>query len=296
MQNGIATPFGDFFRQININTLRIPSLRITDVIDILLVALIFYIVIHWIQETRAWTLFRGLLIIVLISFLGYYLHLYTLTWIIERTLSVGIIAVIIIFQPELRKALEQIGTGAVTSVSGILPTNVIPGKISRESADEIYKACINLSAEKTGALIVIEQQVSMGDYANNPSSVSIDGEITAPLLQNIFVNKTPLHDGAVIIRNNKIAAACCLLPITQTEIDQSLGTRHRAAVGCSENSDAYIIVISEETGKISIAKEGKLRRAVTSHELKKMLEGISEGAKTSAININKIWRGKKNGR
>lgn len=296
MQNGITTPFSDFFRQININTLRIPSLRITDVIDIILVAFIFYIIIHWIKETRAWTLFRGLLIIVLISFLGYYLHLYTLTWIIERTLSVGIIAVIIIFQPELRKALEQIGTGAVTGVSGILATNVMPGKISRESAEEMYKACINLSAEKTGALIVIEQQVSLGDYANTPSSVAIDGEIKAPLLQNIFVNKTPLHDGAVIIRNNRIAAACCLLPITQTDIDQSLGTRHRAAVGCSENSDAYIIVISEETGKISIAKEGKLKIAVTSHELKRMLESISEGGKTPAININKIWRGMKNGR
>lgn len=291
MQNGMSSPFSEFFRQINITALRLPSIRITDVIDILLVACLIYIIIHWIKETRAWTLFRGLLIIVMISLLSYYLHFYTLTWIIEKTLSVGVIAVIIIFQPELRKALEQIGTGAVTGVSGILQTPASTGKITAETANEIYKACINLSAERTGALIVIEQHVPMGDVAKN-TGVNINGNVTAQLLQNIFVNKTPLHDGAVIIRNNKIAAASCILPVTQKEIGQELGTRHRAAVGGSENSDAYVIVVSEETGKISIAKEGKLKRGISAQELKSTLDRIAEGGKTTAININKIWKGK----
>ncbi len=291
MQNGISSPFSEFLRQINITALRIPSIRITDVIDILLVACLIYIIIRWVKETRAWSLFRGLLIIIVVCLLSYYLHFYTLTWIIENTLSVGIIAVIIIFQPELRKALEQIGTGAVTGVSGILPTPVVAGKITHETANEIYKACINLSAEKTGALIVIEQHVPMGDVAKT-SGVSIDGEVSAQLLQNIFVNKTPLHDGAVIIRNNRIAAASCILPVTQKEIGQELGTRHRAAVGGSENSDAYFIVVSEETGKISIAKEGKLRKGVDAREFRAVLEKIAEGGKSPAININKIWKGK----
>lgn len=290
MPDGINNPLSDFFRQININSLRIPSVRITDIIDIFLVACLIYIIIHWIKETRAWTLFRGLLIIVAISLLSYYLHFYTLTWIIEKTLSVGIIAVIIIFQPELRKALEQIGTGAVTGVSGILQTPMGNGKITRDTANEIYKACINLSAEKTGALIVIEQHVPMGDVFKN-SGVIINGDVTAQLVQNIFVNKTPLHDGAIIIRNNKIAAASCILPVTQKEIGQELGTRHRAAVGGSENSDAYFIVVSEETGKISVAREGRLHKGITPHELKTMLDKISEGVKAPAININMFWRG-----
>ena len=293
MQNAITNPIGEFFRQINITTLRLPSIRITDVIDILLVAALVYILIRWIKETRAWTLFRGLIIIVLVSSLSYYLHFYTLTWIIEKTLSVGIIAFIIIFQPELRKALEHIGTGAVNGVSGILQTPTGNGKISVESAKEIYNACIKLAKEKTGALIVVEQHVPIGDMARG-TGVVINGDVSSQLLQNILVNKTPVHDGAVIIRNNKIAAASCILPVTEKEIGQELGTRHRAAVGGSENSDAYFIIVSEETGKISIAKEGKLKKGVSNQELENTLYKMADVNKTSSININKIWRGKGN--
>ncbi len=289
MQNGISSPFSEFFSQINITALKFPSIRITDVIDILLVACLAYIIIRWVKETRAWSLFKGLLVIVVVCLLSYYFNLYTLTWIIENTLSVGVIAVVIIFQPELRKALEQIGTGTIAGVGGIFPAPA--GKITHETADEIYKACINLSAEKTGALIVIEQHVPMGDLAQT-SGVIIDSKVSAQLLQNIFVDKTPLHDGAVLIRDNRIAAASCILPVTQREIGQELGTRHRAAVGGSENSDAYFIVVSEETGKISIAKEGILRKGVDAREFKSVLEKIAEGGKSPAININKIWKGK----
>jgi diadenylate cyclase len=255
----MLNPIDKILGKLNISNVVIPSIRFSDIIDIILVAIVIYIIIHWIKETRAWTLFRGLLVIVFISLLSYYLHLYTLTWIIEKTLSVGIIAVIIIFQPELRKALEQIGTGGINRVTDLLQNNTETGRLSSKSVEEILQACLKMSKVKTGALIVIEKNVPMGDILNN-SGVSIDAIISRQLLINIFEDKTPLHDGAVIIQDNRIAAASCILPVTENEIGQELGTRHRAGVGASEVSDALIIVVSEETGKISLATQGRLKK------------------------------------
>lgn len=286
----MLNPIEKVLGKLNISNIVIPSLRISDIVDILLVAILVYTVIHWIKETRAWTLFKGLLVIVLISFLSYYLHFYTLTWIIEKTLSVGIIAVVIIFQPELRKALEQIGNGSLNRVTGLLQTNIENGSLTSKSADEIADACNKMSFARTGALIVIEKSVPMGDIVNN-SGVSVDAVISSQLLINIFEDKTPLHDGAVIIRENRIAAASCILPVTQSEIGQELGTRHRAAVGVSEVSDAIIIVVSEETGKISIATDGKLKRGINESQLKRTLYTLVESSTQSPININKLWKG-----
>ena len=262
----------------------IPSVHITDIIDIIIVAIVIYTVIHWIKETRAWSLFRGLMVIALFSLLSYNLHFYTITWIIERTFSVGVIAVIIIFQPELRKALEQIGASGFSSVTGLLQTKSSDDRLSPQDANEIAEV-------KTGALIVIERNVSMGDIVS-ASGVAVDAVISSQLLINIFEDKTPLHDGAVIIRDNRVAAASCILPVTQSEIGQELGTRHRAAVGASEVSDAFIIVVSEETGKISIARDGKLEKAVSEAVFRQELLNLCEkttpaGAKA----INKIWKG-----
>lgn len=284
-------PMDNLIRKMNLSTLSIPSIHITDVIDIILVAIIIYTVIHWIKETRAWSLFRGLLVIALFSLLSYNLHFYTITWIIEKTFSVGVIAVIIIFQPELRKALEQIGAGGFSSVTGLLQVKNNEDGITAREVNEIADACEKMSAVKTGALIVIERNVSMGDIVS-ASGVPVDAVISSQLLINIFEDKTPLHDGAVIIRDNRVAAASCILPVTQSEIGQELGTRHRAAVGASEVSDAFIIVVSEETGKISIARDGKLEKAVSEtvfrQELLKLCEKTTPaGAKA----INKIWRG-----
>ncbi|MGN1319121.1 MAG: diadenylate cyclase CdaA [Lachnospirales bacterium] len=291
----LLNPIEKFLGKLNLSNIVIPSIRITDIIDIILVAIIIYTVIHWIKETRAWTLFRGLLVIILISVLSYYLHFYTLTWIIEKTLSVGIIAVIIIFQPELRKALEQIGTGSINSVTGLLQYNTESGVITSNTADEILIACAKMSSAKTGALIVIEKNVPMTDITNN-SGVILDAAVSNQLLINIFEDKTPLHDGAVIIRDNRIASASCILPVTESEIGQELGTRHRAAVGGSEVSDSLIIVVSEETGKISISNAGKLQRGINETKLKEALYSLVESNVQRPINLNRLWKGlNKNG-
>lgn len=284
-------PMGNLIRKMNLSTLSIPSIHITDVIDIIIVAIVIYTVIHWIKETRAWSLFRGLMVIALFSLLSYNLHFYTITWIIERTFSVGVIAVIIIFQPELRKALEQLGAGGFSSVTGLLQTKAAEDRLSPQDANEIANACVKMAEARTGALIVIERNVPMGDIVS-ASGVNVDAVISSQLLINIFEDKTPLHDGAVIIRDNRVAAASCILPVTQSEIGQELGTRHRAAVGASEVSDAFIIIVSEETGKISVAREGKLEKGISETVFRQELLNLCEkttpaGAKA----INKIWRG-----
>ena len=284
-------PMDNLIRKMNLSTFSIPSVHITDIIDIIIVAIVIYTVIHWIKETRAWSLFRGLMVIALFSLLSYNLHFYTITWIIERTFSVGVIAVIIIFQPELRKALEQIGASGFSSVTGLLQTKSSDDRLSPQDANEIADACVKMAEVKTGALIVIERNVSMGDIVS-ASGVAVDAVISSQLLINIFEDKTPLHDGAVIIRDNRVAAASCILPVTQSEIGQELGTRHRAAVGASEVSDAFIIVVSEETGKISIARDGKLEKAVSEAVFRQELLNLCEKtAPAGAKAINKIWRG-----
>lgn len=283
-------PLENILGKLNFSDIVIPSIRLSDIVDIILVAILIYTIIHWIKETRAYTLFKGLLFIILISFLSYNLHFYTLTWIIEKTLSVGIIAVVIIFQPELRKALEQIGKGGINKVTGLLQTTTESGKLSAKAADEITAACVKMAQARTGALLVIERNVPVGDIINS-SGVSIDAVISSQLLINIFEDKTPLHDGAVIIRENRIAAASCILPVTESNIAQELGTRHRAAVGGSEVSDAFVIVVSEETGSISLARDGRLKRGLSEAQLKKTLYTLVESSTQSPININKLWKG-----
>ncbi len=271
--------------ELNLSTLSIPSLRITDVIDILLVALLIYVVMIWIKETRAWSLFKGIAVIFIISIFSYQLHFYTISWIIEKTLSVGIIALIVLFQPEFRKGLEQIGKGNI--VTNIF-NNDEEGKILQKTVKEVVTASYKMAKVKTGALILLEQDVPLGDL--EMTGIPIDALVSSQLLINIFENKTPLHDGAVIIRNNRVAAATCILPLTQTEIGLDLGTRHRAAVGASEESDAYIIVVSEETGSVSVAHSGKLYRGLSESEVTKM---ISKGVKPTRKRI-KLWKGRKN--
>ena len=276
---------GRIMSELNLSTLSIPSFRITDIIDIILVALLIYIVMIWIKETRAWSLFKGIAVIVVISIVSYQMHFYTISWIIEKTLSVGIIALIVLFQPEFRKGLEQIGKGNI--VTNIF-NNDEEGKLLRKTMEEVVTAAYKMAKVKTGALIIIEQDVPLGDFEK--TGIPIDAIVSSQLLINIFENKTPLHDGAVIIRNNRVSAATCILPLTQMEIGLDLGTRHRAAVGASEESDAYIIVVSEETGAVSVAHSGKLYRNLSETELVKM---ISKGTKPSNKRI-KLWKGRKN--
>ena len=243
-------------------------ISITNIIDILIVSYILYKLFMLIKQTRAETLLKGLLIIIVIMKVSQFAGLITLYKIIDSTIKVGFIALIILFQPELRRALEHLGR------NGLFSKNL---EVTEEEMDKIISqivaAAVNLSSSKTGALIVIEQKTGLKDYIE--TGVKIDAIVSSQLLENIFVVNTPLHDGAVIIRNDRIESAGCFLPLTENNnISKQLGTRHRAAIGVSENSDALVVVVSEETGNISLAVNGKLTRNYNGERLKDILVRI----------------------
>lgn len=269
--------FKTIFDNFGITEFARPSIGISDILDILIVAYIIYKIIFWIKETRAWVLFKGILVIFALAAVAVLFKLNTIVWILSNTLSVGIIAAIVVFQPELRKALEQLGKGKMlTYFTRAAEQNV--DKVNTRTTEEIVKAAVKMGAVKTGALILIEQEVPLGDLER--TGIPIDAIISSQLLINIFEHNTPLHDGAVIVRRNRVAAATCFLPLTDSEdISMELGTRHRAAIGASEVSDAYVIVVSEETGAISMARGGVLYRDLTQEQLKGMLSQNQNHAK-----------------
>lgn len=264
-----------------------PSIGFSDVLDILIVAYIIYKIIFWIKETRAWVLFKGILVILALAVIAMVLRLNTIIWILSNTISVGIIAVIVVFQPELRKALEQLGKGRFFSAYFMRNEDTETDKSANRTVEEIVKAADKMGAVKTGALILIEQEVPLGDLER--TGIPIDAVVSSQLLINIFEHNTPLHDGAVIIRRNRIAAATCFLPLTDSnEISMELGTRHRAAIGASEVSDAYVIVVSEETGSISVARGGVLYRDLTAEQLRSMLSQTQKAGKKK----RSFWKGR----
>ncbi len=245
-----------------------------DVLEILIIALLVYYVLVWIKATRAWTLLKGLIVICGFLLLASMFEMTTILWIAQNALGFAITALVVILQPELRRALEELGK------KNILAT-VIPfdsGKkeeeaFSGKTISEITRACVEMGKVRTGALIVIEQQVSLRDYER--TGIDVDGLVTNQLLINIFEHNTPLHDGAVIIRGNRIVSATCYLPLSDNlALSKELGTRHRAGVGISEVTDSLTIIVSEETGKISVAYEGKLSRNLNAESLKGFLEQI----------------------
>ncbi len=254
------------FNALNLQQYSLPSVNLSAIIDILVVSIFIYYLILWIQKTRAWFVVKGLVLILTISIVSYVLKLYTVTWIISKTINVGLIAVVVLFQPEIRKALETIGRNSFDFSGNNGKSNNVTAKI----LDEIIIACTQMGKVRTGALIVLKQTYNLDEYET--TGISIDSVVTSQLLMNIFEDKTPLHDGAVIISNDRIAAASCILPLTDQQIGQELGTRHRAAVGMSEKTDAYVFVVSEETGAISIAKDGKLMKRLTAEEIRKIIK------------------------
>jgi diadenylate cyclase len=242
----------------------IRNINKSNVVDIIIVAYILYKLFILIHETRAEQLIKGLVFIIIVMKLSEVFGLITLYWLIQNTLTVGLIALIIIFQPELRKALEHLGRSKILTKK-LFDTDE---EIERV-VDEITIAALNLSETKTGALIVIEQETGLNDFME--SGIIVDAYVTSALLENIFVENTPLHDGAVIIRRDRIVAAACVLPLTEQGIDKELGTRHRAGVGVTENSDSIAVIVSEETGTISLAINGRITRNYTSERLKNVL-------------------------
>ncbi|HCS74820.1 MAG TPA: TIGR00159 family protein [Clostridiales bacterium] len=259
---------------------------IQHVVDILVVAFVLYKLLLLIRETRAEQVLKGLAILLLVTYLSEVLQFSTIYWILKNTATVGVIALLIVFQPELRRALEQIGRGQLLDRLFLHDDQDFTRLIN-----EVVHSVQHLAKTKTGALIVLERKTGVNEVIE--TGVKIDGELSEALIENIFFENSPLHDGAVIIRGDRIAAAGCFLPLTEnSNISKQLGTRHRAALGISEISDAIAIVVSEETGVISIANNGKLTRYLDSKALREMLKKAYIREKEPRSLIPKKWRDK----
>ena len=239
----------------------------TTILDIVIVLFLAYCFVKMVKGSRAWQLIKGIAFLIVATWVSGLLNLNILNSILTGIMNWGVIAIIVIFQPELRRGLEQLGTNKFTKFFGI------NSDLATKTKEDIYKVVIaatELSKTKTGALIVLERDINIQDII--ATGVPMNAEVSPQLLVNIFVPKTPLHDGAVVISNNKIAAAACVLPLADdTDIARELGTRHRAAIGISKESDSIVVVVSEETGKISVAKDGTLIADVREDTLKKIL-------------------------
>lgn len=259
--------------------------RIRDLIDILIIAYIVYRILMLIKETRAEQVLKGLVILLISTQLSEWLGLNTVNWLLRNAMTVGVIALLIVFQPELRRALEHIGRAGLINVSLFASNESEYG----DTVEEIVKAIQGLSKDKIGALIIIAGKTGLNEIVE--TGVKIDGKVSSELLNNIFVPNTPLHDGAVIIKGDRVIAAGCFLPLTDRQnISKQLGTRHRAAIGVSEVSDALAIVVSEETGVISIARDGNLTRYLDSKMLKDVLSKVyGAGHEPKAFNW-RVWR------
>ena len=264
------------FRDKYLTWLDLPVITVIDIVEIIIIAFLFYTVLVWIKSTRAWMLFKGLTVILVFVLAAAIFQMSTILWLAEKTLNVGVIALVIIFQPELRRALEQLGRKSFL----IGMASIDFGKdqvetISEKTINELIRACVEMGKVKTGALIVIEDTVVLSEYER--TGIAVDAVLTNHLFMNIFENNTPLHDVAIIIRGNRIVSATCYLPLSDNmELSKELGTRHRAAVGISEISDSLTIVVSEETGGISVAREGGLVRNLDQEGLRKHLKALQK--------------------
>ena len=273
----------------------IHSLNIFDVLDILILTFLVYYVIKLLRETRAMQLLKGIFFIIVIFILVKIFNLRAMSFLLDNFLQVGIIAIMIVFQPELRRILEKVGGTKVATFAQSVEKNAGNTSVRERAILGIADACARLHDSKTGALIVIERETKLGDIIEKETTSIINAECEPELFCNLFYNKAPLHDGAVIIRDNRIYAAGCFLPNTQKDqfLSTELGSRHRAAVGMSENSDALVIVVSEETGTISVALDGQLSRDLTRDGLVKILQKYMPG--TSAEKKKKTRKTKQQG-
>ena len=268
--------------------LNLPKITMTDVVEILIITFLFYYMLVWIKNTRAWVLLKGIMVILLFVLVAAVFQMNTIIWIAKNTLSVAITAIVIIFQPEIRKALENLGQK--NFLTSFFKFDFSKGEIAKftdKTINELVKACYEMGKVKTGALIVIEDEIVLSEYER--TGIAVDGILTSQLLINIFEKNTPLHDGAVIVRGDRVVSATCYLPLTDSlSISKDLGTRHRAAVGISEVSDSLTIVVSEETGKVSIAMGGELYRNVDAEFLKNKLSFIQHREKK--VSKIELWR------
>ena len=279
------TEFLQSFTSINMS-----NFEWSDVAEIIILSVLIYHIMLWIKTTRAWSLVKGFVVILVFLLLAVFWEMDTILWLAGNIFDIGILALVIVFQPELRKALEQLGQkNIITDILGLDNSKEKKEVFNDRTADAIVKACVEMSKVKTGALIVIENNVSLGEYER--TGINLDAQISSQLLLNIFEHNTPLHDGAIIVRGNRIVSATCYLPLSDNmTLSKELGTRHRAAVGISEVSDAMTVVVSEETGAISITQYSEIRRNVTAEELKKQLSALQN--KTTEGKRFKLWKGR----
>ncbi|MCF0143230.1 MAG: TIGR00159 family protein [Parasporobacterium sp.] len=266
----------------------ITSISVIDIIEIVIIAFIFYEVLVWFKNTRAWSLFKGIIIILIIILLAAIFNFTTILWIAGKTINVGIIALIIIFQPELRRALEQLGRKKI--FRSIFRRGNTKTRFTDKTMEDLLDAVYQLShaTEPIGALICIERDISLGEYES--TGIEMDSAISRQLLQQIFIDKSPLHDGAIIIRDDRIVAATCYLPMSENlTVNKKYGTRHRAALGVSEHTDAFTIIVSEETGAISFTEGGRLIEDVDLGDLKNELIRIQ----SVSVRGNKTFKSEK---
>ena len=263
-------------KYLNLTTFHIPTRIVwTDVLEVIILAVLVYKILVWVRDTRAWSLLKGLVIILIFLVIAAMLNLTTILWIAEKILSVGILAVVIVLQPELRRALEQLGTRGFGRNGFMIFEGVRPvdGNFSDKTINEIIEASFEMGKAKTGALIVVEQNNKLTEYEH--TGITVDAVVTKELLINIFEHNTPLHDGAVIIRGDRVVAATCYLPLSESRrLSKELGTRHRAGVGVSEVSDSLTVIISEETGKVSVAYGGNLSSGLDRDTLREKLKDV----------------------
>ncbi|MFH1429611.1 MAG: diadenylate cyclase CdaA [Candidatus Margulisiibacteriota bacterium] len=264
------------------------SMKWLDIIDVLLVAFVIYRVLLWFKGTRALQLTKGLFLVLLVYLLSKLLGLGTIDWLLEKLAAILLIVLIIVFQPELRRMLERLGRGTFFS------RYVFTSRQGTGLIQSLIRTIENLAEQKTGAIIVLERETGMDEYIE--SGVILDAKVSVELLLSIFNTESPLHDGAVVLQGNRIVAAACLLPLTDSRlVDSRLGTRHRAAIGLTEQTDAVVIVTSEETGVISVAENGVLTRYFNRQTLeKKLLSIYQEKVKEKLVNFDKLFQSKEN--
>ena len=254
---------------------RISGIRIADIVEIIILSFLLYHILVWVKNTRAWSLLKGVLVIAVFVLLAEYFEMTTILWIVQNLFSVAVMAIVVILQPELRKAVEELGRKNI--ISSIMPFEIGKkpgeGRFSDKTINEIVKACVEMGKVKTGALIVVQQDQPLDEYER--TGIEVDGIVTSQLLINIFEKNTPLHDGAVIVRGDRVTSATCYLPLSDNmALSKDLGTRHRAGVGISEATDSMTVIVSEETGKISVAYGGNLDRNLSGDALKEKLKAI----------------------
>lgn len=268
------------------------SLKIlpTDIVEMVILSFLIYQIMVWVKKTRAWGLLKGFAVLLVFIFFAWLFKMNTILWLAQNIFSLGITALVIVFQPELRKALEQLGQqNILRAVFNFEGSKEDGARFSDRTVSEIVKAVFEMGKVKTGALIVIEKNIPLNEYER--TGITLDSVLTSQLLINIFEKNTPLHDGAVIVRGDRIVSATCYLPLSDNLfLSKELGTRHRAAVGISEVTDSLTIVVSEETGKISVASGGELKRDLSPEELRSRLAAVQD--KSQDTGRFKLWKGR----